>query len=1183
MNSKNALVCAITVLCTAVFSARAQRLVVTPGSSSSSTTVKVFGANPFAAANTITGPAGTFYAVANPAATRYYLLSAAGVSVVNASTGAELASLPTASPATAEAITPNGNTLLVASGNTVGGTLNVYNLSGDTPVLAATFALSEKPYDVAASPDSMRGYVVTASGIALIDLASGQIGPLVPLNNLTPSGSAVPAISIAPDSLVYVSANGAVYKLNPRTLVVMKTFSTAGYPGKLAFSPNADWAVAVNRGTGDRVVTSFDLTGATTGAYLNLAGVKFSQAVFVDDTTVYAISAENGSLYSFPVDSPYSVSVPEFPSFGQFAAARALTKSTELPVPGYVFVVGSDKVYRVDSSISTPLQLPLNGTAGPSFYISPAVTGTAADLIIYNQSQNVAANGTALPLAFRVLDAAGHPLANQAVIWYGGSVTLQSAMATTNSDGIATAYAVVPSAQNTYSISAAVGGTMTVDFTLNVGSSSGEEGGGDGSAASGLTILSGNGQVVAASEATADPLVVYVHDVQGNPVSNAAVTFSIAAGSEGSLTPGNAPCTATSAGRTVTCLTNSNGIAGVNFVGASVTYGLPYSQSNITASIPAGANTEGASVSFVATNIAPEPNFGNTVLLPSVSVTAPQSGSIGIVTGQAGQRLNGLIQYNVASQNIGYSGQRIPNVGIEVRPGKHFDQTVMNPAKCGSGVQLSDANGFGACDLVLGNTPGTYSMYAIIGGFYPVPFTLTITPAPATPTTITKTGNGDNQSGTTGQTLPNPLSVVVKDQYGQTMSGVTVTFAVTSGSASLSQASATTNANGVASTNVTLGSTPGAVVVRASAGSAPPVTFNLTTTVQLTAITKVSGDNQTVVIGSNFPTLTVQVTGAQGPVQGVLVRFAVTSNNATLSDASDITDANGKASTTVTAGSQPGAVTVTATVNGLPAQTFNLTQRMPGPVLSKASFLNGASFLPNITHGAIVAIVGDGLTEGIPAGTCVSGGTTTGPLPTQVAGIEVRFGGTLSPIYHVCRTTDGKDQVTVQVPFSLGVPSNTTAVVRTGAGTGAQRDTVIDGIPILPSGPGIFEYVPENSGKIAVAVRPDGSYVSPSNPAHKGETIRLYTTGLGVSLPNARTNEPGIPNQPLYQTATVNVGGQGASGVTAEYAQNMIGIFVVTFQVPSNPAVSNGVSTLSVAVVDNGQTYTSQTSAIPIQ
>jgi hypothetical protein len=98
--------------------------------------------------------------------------------------------------------------------------------------------------------------------------------------------------------------------------------------------------------------------------------------------------------------------------------------------------------------------------------------------------------------------------------------------------------------------------------------------------------------------------------------------------------------------------------------------------------------------------------------------------------------------------------------------------------------------------------------------------------------TITKV-SGDNQTGATGATLPDPLVVQVKDGAGNPQSGVTVNFAVTSGGGSVSPASAVTNANGEASTTLTLGASPGAILpvtnrVSATADEIGSVTFSAT-------------------------------------------------------------------------------------------------------------------------------------------------------------------------------------------------------------------------------------------------------------------------------------------------------------------------------------------------------------------
>ena len=94
------------------------------------------------------------------------------------------------------------------------------------------------------------------------------------------------------------------------------------------------------------------------------------------------------------------------------------------------------------------------------------------------------------------------------------------------------------------------------------------------------------------------------------------------------------------------------------------------------------------------------------------------------------------------------------------------------------------------------------------------------------PTKLVKI-SGDNQNGLIGEVLSSPFVVEVRDQDGTPFEGVTVLFAVTGGSGTLSTTSTTTDANGLAETTLTLDSTPGANTVLATVdGISQPVTFN---------------------------------------------------------------------------------------------------------------------------------------------------------------------------------------------------------------------------------------------------------------------------------------------------------------------------------------------------------------------
>jgi uncharacterized protein (TIGR03437 family) len=86
---------------------------------------------------------------------------------------------------------------------------------------------------------------------------------------------------------------------------------------------------------------------------------------------------------------------------------------------------------------------------------------------------------------------------------------------------------------------------------------------------------------------------------------------------------------------------------------------------------------------------------------------------------------------------------------------------------------------------------------------------------------------GDKQTGTVGTTL-NALVVNVGFRAQIPAAGIPVAFAVTSGAATLSASTSNTDATGAAGVGITLGNTPGSVVVTASVAGVPPVQFNLT-------------------------------------------------------------------------------------------------------------------------------------------------------------------------------------------------------------------------------------------------------------------------------------------------------------------------------------------------------------------
>jgi hypothetical protein len=92
----------------------------------------------------------------------------------------------------------------------------------------------------------------------------------------------------------------------------------------------------------------------------------------------------------------------------------------------------------------------------------------------------------------------------------------------------------------------------------------------------------------------------------------------------------------------------------------------------------------------------------------------------------------------------------------------------------------------------------------------PPPSAATITPEAAT----------NNQEATPGATLPVPIRVRVTGADGAAVGFTTVNWQVSSGGGTVSPTSSTTNSNGIAETQWTLGPTPGTQTVTASVGTA---------------------------------------------------------------------------------------------------------------------------------------------------------------------------------------------------------------------------------------------------------------------------------------------------------------------------------------------------------------------------
>ena len=186
--------------------------------------------------------------------------------------------------------------------------------------------------------------------------------------------------------------------------------------------------------------------------------------------------------------------------------------------------------------------------------------------------------------------------------------------------------------------------------------------------------------------------------------------------------------------------------------------------------------------------------------------------------------------------------------------------------------------------------------------------------------------SGDGQVVNAGQTLPNPLAVIVKDPSGNPVNGVTITWAPTVGGGTVGSSSSTTGADGIATTTLATGSDSVVQKVTASGAnlSGSPVTFTATARIQgATQIAFASpsnnGQTDTVLAMLKLPYRAILRDENNAVVPNVTVTWTAVGGGSVNGSGTTTTTSGstGVDSVTRTLGTTAGAQTATATVRGL--------------------------------------------------------------------------------------------------------------------------------------------------------------------------------------------------------------------------------------------------------------------------
>ena len=234
---------------------------------------------------------------------------------------------------------------------------------------------------------------------------------------------------------------------------------------------------------------------------------------------------------------------------------------------------------------------------------------------------------------------------------------------------------------------------------------------------------------------------------------------------------------------------------------------------------------------------------------------------------------------------------------------------------------------------------------------------------------------------------------------------------------------------------------------------------------------------------------------------------------------------------------------------------FTINAAPGGPQISSGGIVNNASYLlasSGVARGSIAAIFGSNLTDGsscVPPG-CAPTFGSNGVLNKTMAGAEVTVGGIQAPIFYA---TPG--QLGIQIPEEV---STTTAAVQVRVG---PTSSTVTEVLIGPMAPGIFTFSADGRGMAAVT-HADGSACTVDSPAHHGEAVILYATGLGAVAPPVSTGM--LPTSASAALGSITVVIDGITVVPDFGGRSgcCVGLDQINFRVPASAA--SGLVTIRV-------------------
>jgi len=245
---------------------------------------------------------------------------------------------------------------------------------------------------------------------------------------------------------------------------------------------------------------------------------------------------------------------------------------------------------------------------------------------------------------------------------------------------------------------------------------------------------------------------------------------------------------------------------------------------------------------------------------------------------------------------------------------------------------------------------------------------------------------------------------------------------------------------------------------------------------------------------------------------------------------------------------------ISLSVSGFTVLPWNYSAAVAAPKI--AAVVNAADGKLPVAPGGLISVYGQQMSP-------VNLATSELPLPTALGESCLTVNGVSVPLLFV-----SSQQINGQLPFN--VDGNAQMTLRTPGGISDNFN-----FSILPAAPSVFRsgIAGPDTGIATITRADNGELITPTNPVHPGDSIVIWSTGLGHTSPAIDAGIPS-PSDPLAGAVihpTVTLGGVGLDILYAGLTPGSVGLNQINATVPKS--VPQGLS-IPLVITQGGSSTT---------